>query len=306
MTLFGETIAAKIAINERLSDREDFGVHVNTRGYGSMQASVGVLPDIGNALTDEVEFPIWQSPPPVIMAANGYDGVAGEPVKVFGGAGIPVAQVGVPFTVPVNCTVYKASFWISRVGLPIGLGGLNPSARFRVKIQADSGGNPGSDVGDGNGYFKEPIDIATDLNKMEFLFDLADVNLTASIPYWLVFDCELITGDDANYVRCHSKDVVGTSGCKTKGSGAWAAVANQDVYFELQCLTYSVISGIAPILFVTNEFTPNDFIVKSQELNLDLYDPFLRVGILVDSGSFWTTSYMAVLGDPTTNPPEDG
>ena len=56
--------------------------------------------------------------------------------------------------------------------------------------------------------------------------------------------------------------------------------------------------------FVGGEFKANSYSFRRLEVDLDNYSPFIRVGIDIDAGTWWATSYVALLGDPIVAPPD--
>jgi hypothetical protein len=308
MTLFGDRIIMRPSVSGLISPGVRYGAPIDTRGYSSMRASVAMLGVLADQPTDTIDFDLLHSPPPIVGAANPFPGIGdGTPIDMRRGIVPGIEEVAVPFTVPVNCTAFRASFWLSRIGVPQSSSpGIIPSVS--AKIYGDSGGSPLGAV-DGVTFKYRSIELLRGLTKIELVFEEGGaVSLLAGIPYWLAIDAITNKLSDTDFVRCHARDVAGTSGCKKRESFIWSAIPNQDIWFEIEYLTYGPIppeTGWSTINWVASELYMQDLIDRVRDINLELVNQYFQVRTTVSAGSWWAGSFIALLGDPVSRPPVD-
>jgi hypothetical protein len=280
-----------------------YGMHVNTQGFGSMQIDTAAVLLTADDPTDEITIKTQHAGPPIGGPSKLYKRNQVEDHFELKGAGnLHRNEVLVPFTMPADGTIYRASFWISRMGTVPPPSG-DPVARVRAKIRADTGGTPGDEIGS-ESIWISPINIRSGLTKITFNFLSADVNLSADTDYWLAFDVSYTDDATPGFFRVHGEKVDGTSGCKYLETG-WFDLPNLDIWFETEYLQYvDVPDALAPaVTYVAGDQLNLE--LTRQDINLDLLGDFVRPKFTVSAGSWWVPVHLIIMGDSFSRPPGD-
>ena len=277
-----------------------YGFHIDTRGFGALQSLASVSHQDTAASGITLRFDMQHSPPPAVAAGMYYDANNdGTPLRAK--APDDMREVCIPFTPAIDCTAYQISLWLSRTGVPLpAVGQVVP--KIRAQIKADSGGSPGALVGTA-GMWVDAATLGVAPSKVDFIIHTADANLVASTPYWLCLDTSNVLDNDLNLINIHCKDVVGTSGCKVDEGGSYVAKANQEPWYEFRHMVYAD-TGAVGIEFDAQNFL-GQFITRREDINLDLYNDFLRVKATAVGGGWFLVAHLAIIGDAISSPPDD-
>lgn len=266
------------------------------RGIRAGQLNQGVLAVSGGGGADTLDVKLQESDPPELLdQINGYDGVDDGSIKLREGAATQVL-LAIPFTPTENVTIYSAKLQLSRLGT------IAADKSVWVYIDTDAAGDPAGAAVSGAQALATSRKIlcsaiATDRNEVTFFFD-DGIDLTAATQYWLVVDADY-TESAVNCIQVHYNTVVGTSGCK-KFDAAWAAIANNDIWFRLQYLQFTDIAGAA-LAQITEGWLNEHDILERLELNMETVKDTVRAHYTVSGGTWYVATVLNV-GLPLTLP----
>lgn len=189
----------------------------------------------GGGGADTFQHILQEADAPGLYHQNTYDNVDDGSIKLKEGAAlqteiaIPFTQSAVDYRTPIGVVL-----WVSKLGIPALAAGGKPS--ISVSIETDAAGDPsGTSVSDSYNLATE--DISGLLTGVLIGFQGGPAAVANGGSYWVVIKPNY----DASATDCiqvHYNTVVGTSACKVN-SGGWAAIANQDVWFQLHQVTFT-------------------------------------------------------------------
>lgn len=188
----------------------------------------------GGGGSETFKYQLQHSDPPRLYHQNTYDDIDDGSIKLNEGGALQT-QIAIPFTQSAvdYRTPIAAAIWVSRLGVPVNSLGLPPA--IEVSIYSDSGGSPGVSLG--QSYFIGTGDISTEISGILVGFAGSFYPIANGGSYWVVIS-PTYDADPNNCIQVHYNTVGGTSACKVN-SGGWAAIANQDVWYQLYQLTFT-------------------------------------------------------------------
>ena len=247
-----------------------------------------VLGVTGGGGSDTLDLKLQESDPPKLLAQiNAYDGTDDGSIKLREGAATAV-ELGIPFTPTADITVDKIRLQLSQ------LGSVAAGKKVWVTIETDSTGPSGTDVNGAQAYGAsrkvEAADISDSIEEVEF--ELIDgVDLTASTTYWIIVKGDY-TASATDCIQVHYNTVVGTSLCE-QYDAAWGAIANYDIWYEVDYLEFTDISGAA-LTQVTEGWANPEDTDETLELSLKGVKDTVRLYATVSGGVWYPTAGLAL------------
>lgn len=248
-----------------------------------------VLGVTGGGGADTLDLKLQESDAPKLLdAINAYDGTDDGSIKLREGAATAV-QLAIPFTPTADVTLDKVRLQLSQ------LGSVAAGKKVWVNIQTDAAPDPsGTDVNGAQIYGAsrkvEAADISDTIEEVEFQL-IDGVDLTAATQYWIVVSGDY-TASATDCIQVHYNTVAGTSTCR-QYDAAWGAIVNYDIWYEIDYLIFTDVSGAALTQVVEGWINPEDT-EETLEVSLKTVKDTIRLHATVSGGVWYPTASLAL------------
>jgi len=260
------------------------------------QASLGAMAVTGGGGADTLDVKLQESDAPKLAdQINGYDGVDDGSRKLRSAAATDL-QIAIPFTPAVDMTIQAVDLMLSSLGT------IAAGESVWVEIDTDAAGDPaGAEVSGAQALTEsrkvEAVTVPDSITPTRFYFE-DGVDLTAATLYWIKLSGDT-TLSATDCIQVHYNTVVGTSGCK-KYDAAWAAIANEDVWFKLYYCEFTDIAG-AVFTQITEGWLNAIDVAERIEVDFKTVKDTVRAHYTV-SGGTWTIGNIVNVGLPNLAP----